>query len=371
MSFFALVIKNLVRQPVRTGLTVLGISIGITTVVALGVVVGGLRETANQILHAYDSDFIVARKGASDLTLSTVTEKEADDIAARPDVARTIRTLFDITQVGDNPYFVTLGVRPEDLAASAPRVVAGSLLAPGAADDAMLGDGAAANLDAGVGDTVRISEHAYRVVGIYHTGNSWEDNGAIAPLVSVQRATGKAGTVSLVYVKVKSGEDAVRVADRIRADAPLLTTVRDLSEISRVDRGVELMDALNIAISALAVGIGAIGVMNTMVMSVFERTREIGILRAVGWRGSRILRMIVEESLLLCILAAAVGSLLGVAAVRLVLLIPAVRSLIEPQYTVDVFVRGLVVAVLVALVGAAYPALRAVRLTPVEALRHE
>jgi putative ABC transport system permease protein len=66
-----------------------------------------------------------------------------------------------------------------------------------------------------------------------------------------------------------------------------------------------------------------------------------------------------------------VGSALGVLAVRGVLLIPAVRSLLEPAYTVDVFVRGLVVAVLVALVGAAYPALRAVRLTPMEALRYE
>lgn len=371
MSFIALIIKNLVRQKVRTALTVLGISIGITTVVALGVVVGGLKETTNQILHAYDSDFLVARKGASDLSLSTVTEKEADELDARPDVERTIRTLFDITQVGGNPYFATLGVRAEDLAKAPPNVIAGSMLTPGASDEVMLGDQAASNLDANVGDTVNISKRDYRVVGVYHAGNSWEDNGAIAPLTSVQEATGKTGTVSLVYVKVKAGLDPQQVAASIRNDSPLLTTVANLSEVSRVDQGIKLMDALNLAISALAVGIGAIGVMNTMVMSVFERTREIGILRAVGWRGSRIMRMIVGESLVLCMLATVVGSALGVLAVRGVLLIPAVRSLLQPQYTLDIFARGLVVAVLVALVGAAYPALRAVRLTPMEALRYE
>ena len=96
------------------------------------------------------------------------------------------------------------------------------------------------------------------------------------------------------------------------------------------------MDALELAITALAVGIGAIGVMNTMVMSVFERTREIGILRAVGWRGSRIMRMIVGESLILCLVATVVGSALGVLASRSVLLIPAVRSVLDPQYTVDI-----------------------------------
>ena len=131
------------------------------------------------------------------------------------------------------------------------------------------------------------------------------------------------------------------------------------------------MDALELAITALAVGIGAIGVMNTMVMSVFERTREIGILRAVGWRGSRIMRMIVGESLILCLVATVAGSALGVLASRSVLLIPAVRSVLDPQYTVDIFVRALVVAIAVALVGAAYPAMRAVRLEPMEALRHE
>jgi putative ABC transport system permease protein len=117
--------------------------------------------------------------------------------------------------------------------------------------------------------------------------------------------------------------------------------------------------------------IGAIGVMNTMIMSVFERTREIGILRAVGWRGSRILRMIVLESLGLCLVAAGVGVGLGILASRAILVVPAISAFLDPEYATDVFVRALAVAVVVALVGAIYPALRAVRLSPMEALRHE
>ena len=371
MTFIALIAKNLLRQRARTALTVLGISVGITTVVALGVVVGGLKQTAGQILRAYNSDFIVARKGAADLSLSTVTEEEADAIASRPDVERTIRALFDITQVGDNPYFATIGVRPEDIAKSPPDLLEGAILSPGATDEIMLGDGAAGNLDASVGSTVNVQKRDYRVVAIYHTGNTWEDNGSIVPLSSLQEATGKRDIVTAVYVTAKAGLDPEAVATSIRDDSPLLTTVTNVDEMSRVDQGIVLMDALNLAISALAVGIGAIGVMNTMVMSVYERTREIGILRAVGWRGSRILRMIIGESLLLCIIAAFVGSGLGVAASRAVMLFPAVRSLLDPTYGIDIFVRGLVVAIVVALAGAVYPAIRAVRLSPMEALRHE
>ncbi|MBE7518830.1 MAG: FtsX-like permease family protein [Thermoflexaceae bacterium] len=122
------------------------------------------------------------------------------------------------------------------------------------------------------------------------------------------------------------------MASFIEETFPNLVTITSVGELSKVDQGVEMMDAANLAISILAVGIGAIGVMNTMVMSVFERTREIGILRAVGWSGARVLRMIIIESLALCLVAAGFGAALGVAASRAVLFVPAIRSLLEPVY---------------------------------------
>ncbi len=371
MSFLGFILKTLVRQKVRTWLTVLGISIGITTVVALGSVVGGLKETSAQLLRAYDSDFIVAQKGASDLSFSAVTEEEWAAVDARDDVERTVGALLHVARAGGNPYFVTVGVRAEDLAKIDLNIRDGRLIAPGATDEVMLGVRAADKLNAGVGETVELDRRTYTVVGIMKADSVWEDSGAFAPLATVQEHAKKPNVVTMIYVKVKPGLDRHEVADAIEDDNPLLSAVADVDEYSEVDQGIVIMDALNIAISALAVGIGAIGVMNTMVMSVFERTREIGILRAVGWSGNRILRMIIGESLALCLIAAAVGTALGVAASRAVLYIPAVGSLLEPAYTLDVFVRALFVAVVVALVGAVYPALRALRLTPMEALRHE
>jgi putative ABC transport system permease protein len=144
-----------------------------------------------------------------------------------------------------------------------------------------------------------------------------------------------------------------------------------VSETSKVDQGVAILDALNAAISVLAVGIGAIGVMNTMVMAVYERTREIGVLRAVGWSGERIIRMIVGESLALCLVGSVFGTALGVLATRALLQIEIVKSLLVPEYPAEIFVRAFAVAVTVALMGALYPAFRAVRLMPLEALRYE
>jgi putative ABC transport system permease protein len=369
MTFAALIFKNVVRQKIRTALTVLGIAIGITTVVALGAVVGGLKQTAGAILQAYDSDFIVAQKGSSDLTFSTVPEEEVAQIRALPDVDRAIGALIHVSKIGDNPYFITIGVRPEDLSTAGPSVIEGRM--PETANEIAIGSRAASDHDLGVGETLTIDRNDLTIVGVYDANNLWEDSGAYAPLVTVQEIARKPGVVTMVYVKVAEGSEPRAVATAIEDGFPSLTTVSNVSEYSEVDQGIEIIDAVNLAISALAVGIGAIGVMNTMIMSVFERTREIGILRAVGWSGGRILRMIIGESLVLCLIAAVVGSLFGVLASRAVILIPAVRSLIEPTYGIDIFVRALVVAIIVALAGAAYPAVRALRLTPMEALRYE
>lgn len=371
MSFLALVFKNLVRQRIRTGLTVLGISLGITTVVALGVITNSFKNSAAEILRLGGADFMVAQEGAADLSFSTVPASDIDAVRSYPGVERAEGMLFNITRVGSNPYFITIGREPQDLIDNPPPLREGSVWEADASDQILLGHRAAGDLDAAVGDTVTVDDHEFEVVGIFETGKRWEDGGAYAPLGVVREMAAKFDVFTAIFVTVQPDADAEAVAQGIEVDLPNLISISDVSEYGKVDQGVEFLDAANLAISVLAVGIGAIGVMNTMVMSVFERTREIGILRAVGWSQRRILRMIFTESLILCVAAAAVGTVLGVLATRAILLIDLIRNLLEPQYTVDVFIRGLVVAVVVALLGAAYPALRAVRLTPMEALRYE
>lgn len=183
--------------------------------------------------------------------------------------------------------------------------------------------------------------------------------------------TRKPGVITTALVRMTPGTDPEQLERSIERAQPEVAVIRNQSQYSEVDQGFQMIDAMNLAISLLAVGIGAIGVMNTMVMSVFERTREIGVLRAVGWDGGRILRMVVGESLILCVIAMFVGSLLGVLATRAVLLSKTVSSFLEPEYTAAVFGKALLVAIVVALAGAAYPTYRAIRLTPMEALRHE
>ena len=358
------------RQRTRTLLTVLGISVGITTVVALGVVTEGMRQTSNEIIRAGDADFMVAQNGASDFSFSTVQRRELDRIAARPDVERAIGVLYNITGIGGNAFFPEMGVRPDQLAAIVGSPASGRLLG-GEPAEAVLGEGAARSLHATVGDSILLGRTRVKVVGTFRSSSTFENGGAYLPLATVQRIAGKPGAVTAVYVTVPPGSDPKQVASAIERDEPTLATIASVSDYGKVDQGVTMLDALQLAISLLAVGIGAIGVTNTMVMSVLERTREIGILRAVGWSRRRIMASVLGEGVVLCLIAALVGMLLGVVAAQAIMLVPAISGFLTPVYAPAVFVRAVGIALLVGLCGAAYPAIRATRLTPMEALRHE
>ena len=369
MTFFSLVVKNLLRQRVRTLLTVVGITVGIATVVALGAITAGMKGTADQFVTSGDAQFIVAQKGAADLSFSRIDAALLPLVDAVPGVAAVSGVQLEIMKVGANPFFFLGGVDPRLLRSQGLSVRSGRL--PRSGNEVVLGTEAATDLGVVVGDTVTLGESSLKVVGTYYSDVVWQRGGGFAPLDTVQQMVDRPGIVTLAYVTVDRDADPDTVAARIRRSVPEVVTISSADEYGQVDQGFTLIEGASTAISVLAVVIGGIGVMNTMVMAIFERTREIGVLRAVGWPSGRVLRMVLTESLLLCVAAAVVGSVLGVAMVRLVVLIPSVSGLLLPAFPPGVFVRALLVALAVGLLGAIYPAVRATRLTPMEALRYE
>ena len=125
------------------------------------------------------------------------------------------------------------------------------------------------------------------------------------------------------------------------------------------------------ATTVLALLLGSIGMLNTMIMTVFERTQEIGVLRALGWRRSRVLRLILGESVCLGLLGGALGMVLAVIGLRALLLTPTARGFIDPNLPPAVLLFGLILGLVLSILGGVYPAVRAASLDPSEALRHE
>jgi putative ABC transport system permease protein len=371
MSFIALVFKNLWRQKTRTLLTLAGITIGITTILVLGAVSDGLKESFGGLAGTGEADFTIAEADVSDMILSEVDTALLDEVAAHPDVERVDGILFGIAPVAHSPFFFILGVEPDLESPAMSSAYEGREFETGE-DEIMLGKIAADVMETGVGDTVTFFGRELQVVGLFQTGETTFDGGAMMPMDTLQDLMDAPDRVSLALVITQDGTDVAALTDEIEEEwAGELVTIMDVDEVSKVDQGFELIDGVAWMVSALAIVIGGIGVMNTLIISVFDRTREIGVLKALGWRKRSVVKMVLAEAILLGLVSVAVSAPLAIGATSALSLAPAVASLFEPLYTGSLFIRATVVALLVALVGGAYPAYRAANLSPVAALRYE
>lgn len=371
MTFSTLIFKNLLRRKTRSFLAILGISVGIATIVALGVISSGLKASAEDIFKTGKADFSIAEGDVADLAFSIVEEKDVREIERIEGIKSAGGILLGIYPVSGNPYFILTGVRADDLKLAGIEVSVGKPFSERKGNEIVLGKLASEHLEKYVGDKITLGGKRFKITGIYETGTAWWDGGAYVPLETLQRMEKKEEKLTMVYVELERGADADSVTQYIEKEYPELVTIRSLSDLSQVDQGIQIIDAATWMISLLAVIVGGIGVMNTMIMSVYERTREIGVLRALGWKRWRILAMILSESFIVGLLGAVAGAVIGVVAVNLIMLFPVMQAFMGVVYSSDVFIKALAVALLVGLFGGFYPAYRASRLSPMEALRYE
>lgn len=360
-------LRNLARRGTRSGLTLLGIGISIAAIVALGAVAQGMSDLMTGMFRASQTDLFAIEAGV-DADFSAIDERVGSRIAARPDVEAVAGTIMTAVQTEKMPMLIVFGYHPRSFPMGHFRVLEGEHL--GGRHQVLVGRKAAEQMGVGVGDTLRLLRSNFRVVGIYETGISYEDIGVVIGLREAQALTGKPHQVMYYAIKLGHPEDAETVKAQLETAFPQLD-ISLTSEIAESMSDFQVMEDLMTQVSALAVFIGGLGMLNTMLMSVLERTREIGVLRALGWRRRQILGMILKESLALGAVGGVCGILLGLGLGGLLGLMEGTWASIEPVYGRGLFIQAGGVAVLAGLLGGLYPAWRATRLRPVEALRYE
>ncbi|GAB2463661.1 ABC transporter permease [Jatrophihabitans fulvus] len=367
-----LVLHNVVTRKLRLALTAAAIAVGVMTVVTFHVVDHSLKASAVAIMQTGRADFTVAQRGVSDLLNSAVDQGTLTRVAADPRIAAATGVLIATTRLdAANPLFLEIGIDPHSLADFGVTVVSGRPFRTDATREVLLGWRAADNLHARAGDRVTLDGVRRRVVGIYSTGQALGDAGAMLPLVPFQAERRQPGQYTLVFVRTRQGASIAGLRADIEHRFPQLVTVRTAEDFGRADRSLALISAADRAAQVLAVLVGAIIVMTTMTMAFIERTREFGVLAAVGWPGRRILAMIMGEAAVIGLLGAAVGVALSFAATQAVGQLPGLRGILHPEYTTTAFWRALWTAAAMSLLGAVHPAARAAKLSPLEALRRE
>ena len=372
MTYPGLILRNLWSKKARSIGMAFAVAIAVMTVVALAVTSSGLEQSAAAIISVGKADFTVTQKGTSDLLSSTIDEQELARIRQTPGVASVVGVLVETERINsDNPVFIEIGINPEDQAAFGVNVIAGHPYTATASDQVMLGWRAAANLGLHVGDRFTGNGTTNTVVGIYSTGNTFGDAGAMFPLPAIQGYNRVPGIVTLAFAKVTPGASPATVAARVDHDLPELTTIRTAEQFGRADRTLVYLQAAVNGSTVLAILIGAVIVGNTMLLSLFERTREFGLMRAVGWTRRRTVALLLSESLVLAVLGAMLGVLLSFAVSAVLANLPALKGVLHPNFTQGAFWRALITAMVMTLLGSLYPVTRAAFLSPLKALSYE
>jgi len=268
--------------------------------------------------------------------------------------------------VEDAPMMMVSGREWGGFTWSQLKLIEGRMPRDGAEPAVVLGRLAADVLKKKVGDTVQIETEELPVVGIVD-GKAVVENGAIILALGVlQKATGNEGKVNFVDIRVPPNttkEEVTGLCEQIKRIFPEGRAMV-ASEVVGTSQGFRIARAMSWSTSILAIVVGVLGVMNTMLMTVFERTHEIGILLAVGWKRRRIVYMVLCESALLGLLGGVVGVALGAIGMKLLQHTPTVRGLLEPDLSPRLLIISVAISIVVGVVSGLYPAWRGSRLAP-------
>jgi len=369
MSFLKFIIKNPFRRKNSAILAIVGICIGIIVIVALGGITNGLVSTFEDTIHAGGADFSISGKetGNSAYGTNTIDANWTDKIANVSGVSEAYPIYVILTSVGDDYMNTLIGIDPNGTTMADISISDGRMFKDNSSE-VILGKIYAEDNNLSVGDTLKVDGDNYDIVGIYETGDSNTAGAVFTSINKVAEINDDSDSISNIYVKVDKGTDPQEVADRIDSMyGDNITTVTSVMEMEQMADMLNMLKTSSWGISLLAIVVGALGIINTMLMSIFERTREIGVLKAVGWPDRKILTMIVGESLVITLVSAIIGSIIGVA--LCVLLAPMMG--LNPVFTLDIFVQAFGVAIIVGIIGGLYPAIKAIKLPPTEALRYE
>jgi ABC-type antimicrobial peptide transport system permease subunit len=298
-----------------------------------------------------------------------VDERVGDQIAAMPgvrDVDGAIFTAILMPEAGG--FFVVEGYEPNGFSIKRFTIVEGEALSGN--HQIILGRFMADALNKHPGSTLELGSVRFRVVGIFESRVAWEELGGVMSLRDAQVFAGRPRKVSLFGVQMADPADAAALAERINATYPGVHAAlagEFAEQMPDMQTSREMVDGISI----LTIVVGGVGVLNAMLMSVFERTREIGVLRAVGWTRWAVMRMILQESAILGLLGGLLGIAVSFAMIGLSELQPLVGTMMKPVWDWDVYVRAIGIALALGLLGGLYPAFRATHLSPIEALRYE
>ena len=390
------IIRSILRRPSRSLLTAFGISIGIFALV----VIGSLSERVNLIVNGgltfYQSRIVVEDKGNNGSLFRISQPINLDrlpTIQALSDVKGAYPEITMLYQEGarsgvdfSSPPLI-LGIDPSSQADDPhrPQLLAGRELQSLDIGAVVIGEDLQRTTKKKIGETMLISGSTFRIVGVYAKNFTVTDNSATITLRDAQllyhpttsqtiRSVNTVAVTSLaseIVVYPKSGVPLSELVQKINAQIPGVTAIDPHTFQKQVENSTRLFNTIIFGCALVALLIGSVSVINTMVMAVSERVREIGIRKALGASDGRILLDFIGEAGLLGLMGGILGVLLGEIAVQYINFHTATNGSTLFEVTPRLLLAAYAFSLFLAILAGLYPAYRAARLLPINALSHE
>jgi putative ABC transport system permease protein len=393
INIYQVAYKNLLRKKTRSVLTILGIGLSAWVLVSLLGFNKGYESALNKDIDNMGFQVLVTAKGcpyeAATLMLKGGTglrymkESVIADILKHPDVEKVtpqlMAAIFDPNRGETGGINAYLGVDPTTFPAMKAylKFKQGAWFTDPSAMEAVVGYEAAELEQREVGDKLLIPEKnvELKVVGILSRSGTADDGTIFVPLRTVQKIFGKEGLITAAGIKVNKNANMNELENKLY-DLPDVQVVSMAQVKTTIMSLVSTAKVMVFSIALIAILIAMLGVVNTILMSVFERFQEIGIIKSMGAMPWDVFRMIWTETVILCLLGGAIGIAFSFALskitdilIRRLLPYTPTGSLVIINARLGLLTLGVVVAI--GLVSGVYPAWRAARVRPLESIRSE
>jgi putative ABC transport system permease protein len=384
-------LRNIFRRKLRAFLTIFGITIGVLALVVMGAMSEKLTLLVDGGITYYQGKVIVSEAGATGyygtvpIDVRKVTDIEHVDGVAK--ASAQIGMLLDkdppTVSMGSVPAISATDLRERGYETFPIRMAAGRDLLPGDSRACVVGSDLVAKLSAVVGGTIDVRDEKYRVVGIYARTLTAPDTAVVIPMADAQRILHDSLPGSLkqglderslatnIVAYANKGVDADALAAKIDRKVPGVKATGPTQFIEQVAQSVAMLSSIITGIGMISLLVGGLSVINTMTMSVMERTREIGIRKAIGASDGQIMRQFIAE-------AGVMGMLGGLAGLALGWLIATGLNAAAGDSGTQLFlvtpalaVGSVSFALIIGVVSGLYPAYHAASMNPVQALRYE
>ncbi|MFZ3168821.1 MAG: ABC transporter permease [Candidatus Methanoperedens sp.] len=383
---FDLILKNITQRKLRAGLTIFGIALGILAVI----VMGGMSEHFNMtfdksISLTADKIRVFPEIGFGGGDLNDSKSREVKRVTGVADAYGILQAALDPESLGFFGGDVVIGVQPEKQLSllKDTQVTNGRFLAVGDGYRAVLGSSVAREFNLKAGDELQIKSKRvqrassithmrnFTVVGIMEYTGSFFDNSVIIPLDIAQKFYDRGDTVSFILAVPDPDTDAEDLSKRIELNVEKIKTFSPEQLRKQIEQSLVIFTLITISAAVLAAIIGGLSVVNTMLMSVSERTKEFGLMKAMGAETKDILFMTMGEAALMGILGGICGIIGGGALVYYLNDYLASRGTVLFSITPRLLVIAIVFSTFLGILSGLYPAYRAAKMSPMEALRYE